>query len=339
MPQDLLSSTGKAVGTKLYFPYNSDDIYEGGRSIFYASPHILQALHEQFGLGSDRVSADAVEHDFQLLQVLDELPSLDGFLMSDGLRINSIAANELYFEVPDDERQAIHAHITDKLRPLVQAAFGSQESMADQVSNLVTKIWEAKDEVALGPLIKACRFPQEEALAIFSAWKGILFYTYEYERTKQKQLELAVWLRDNAVPNKFAMLTEIERIRHLRRKTIQQFRLHWTAVEEIARTYQTLYTRFLTAADGVAGFIDFLRGARQIYWRMGDSLSKLGHAVNCWSISTKASSDKQLPPDKLHSLLEVLNLILVSKDDVALQPKETDRRGSPDRPPATAGAL
>ncbi len=41
---------GVAIGSKLYVPYNHDEIYEGGRSIFFHSPNLLQVFHEQFGV-------------------------------------------------------------------------------------------------------------------------------------------------------------------------------------------------------------------------------------------------------------------------------------------------
>ena len=59
--------------------------------------------------------------------------------------------------------------------------------------------------------------------------------------------------------------------------------------------------------------MEFLRGSRQIYWQMGDSLSKLSHAFNCWSVAVRGYADKLLPPDRLQALLELMNFILVQE--------------------------
>jgi len=59
--------------------------------------------------------------------------------------------------------------------------------VSDKVTQLTDKIWEAKDRVALEPLIRAFRFPSDDAMSIFASWKGINFYTFEYYREKQKR--------------------------------------------------------------------------------------------------------------------------------------------------------
>lgn len=139
IPGPTPSDTGKIIGTKLYFPYNRDNIYEGGRSIFYHSPGLFDVLNEQFGLCGEKASDQDIARDIKILSVLDQLPSLDGFLMSDALRTERIVANELYFEVADEERVAIQDYIAKKFLPLVQAAFGTQDALQGKVSQLVEK--------------------------------------------------------------------------------------------------------------------------------------------------------------------------------------------------------
>src|SRR6202008_3205750 len=90
---------GLPIASKLYVPYNAADIYEGGRSIFFHSPNLLQVFHEQFGVDNSFASAADLDHDLRIFQILDELPSLDGFLMHDALVLEGIEANEAYFDV------------------------------------------------------------------------------------------------------------------------------------------------------------------------------------------------------------------------------------------------
>jgi hypothetical protein len=330
LPADDVPRDGTVVGTKLYFPYNSGDIYEGGRSIFYSNARLFDVLHEQFGVPGAKISEQDVTHDINVLRVLDALPSLDGFLMSDALKSARIPVNELYFEVPEDERVAIQQCISGKFEPLIQAAFGMQGAAQGIGSQFIEKMWEAKDKVALAPLIKACRFPEEEALSIFSAWKGINFYTFEYERTRAKREQFALWLRDNAIPNTYMTHADIEHVRQLRRGAIQRLRQYWTSVDSIAQTYDVLYAKFLTSTDGVANFLEFLRQSRQIYWQMGASLSKINHAINCWTIATGGLPEVQLPAGKLQSLLEILRLILVQDNHLPAAPTNTEGlEGSP----------
>ena len=80
LPEDLRSGRS-VIGTKLYFPFNENDIYEGGRTIFVSDKHLEQALIGQFG--ENGLSREALVEDMRILKVLDRLPSLDPFLLKD----------------------------------------------------------------------------------------------------------------------------------------------------------------------------------------------------------------------------------------------------------------
>ncbi len=313
------STDGRIVGTKLYFPYNGDDVYEGGRSVFLHHPQVMSVLREQFGLESTTVTQDQLLRDLKILRILDQLPSLDGFLMRNALEQENITVHASYFEIPDEERAAIVQYIRSKLEPLVQAAFGTESATASKVSQLIDKLWEARDKEALAPLIEAFRFPDHEALTIFGSWNGITYYTFEYARAKERRESFARWLRDDALPRDYVAERHLDHLGGMLKETVRRLRWHWSAVEEISRKYETLYARFLSARDGVADFITFLRGSRELYWRMGDSLSKMNHAIHCWDLNTAGFPGRRLPSDHLGHILGVLRTVLVSEERAATE--------------------
>ena len=305
------------VATKLFIPYNAENVYEGGRSVYFNDPKLRDVLNEQFGLAAPSIAREDLEHDLKMLRILSTLPSLDGFLMRDALEIEGIKTNEHYFEVSEKERVAIHEFIRTKFEPLVGAAFGNQSSLAHKVDFLVDKIWEAKDKSALDPLIQAFRFPDADALNIFAAWKGIIFYSFEYGRSKQKREAFGLWLRDKAMPRNALSKDQLDHTNSLRKATVQKLRHHWSAVEAISREYETLYGKFVSDPAGVVKFIDFLHRSREIYWRMGDSLSKISHAIHCWDVITSAFPERRLASDRLDHVLNMLQLILTEEQKMA----------------------
>ena len=309
-PSKRVQDDGPVIGTKLYIPYNQQDVYEGGRSVFFHDPRLLDILNELFGLRGAGIEEADLSNDLKILGILDRLPSLDGFLMRDALELDGVAANDQYFEISGAERAVIHEFVRHKFEPLVQKACGDQAGMTTKVNQLIDKVWEAKDKDALAPLIRAFRFPDDEALAIFASWKGINYYTFEYVRGKPQREQFAVWLRDNSGPRNFVSKADTDYLKQLRRSTTERLRENWNALENISREYESLYARFLTTPGGVADFISFLRRSREIYWQMGDALSKINHAVHCWSQVTAAFTDRRLPADKLAHLFEMLQLVL-----------------------------
>lgn len=304
------------VTTKLYLPYNHDDVYEGGRSVYFTDPRLLDILNELFGLGSAFKGEADLQHDLKILGILDRLPSLDGFLMRDALELDGIAANENYFEVTGAERSQIYEFVRRKFEPLVRAACEEEATLSTKVNQLIDKVWEAKDKKALEPLIRAFRFPEEEALQIFSSWKGINFYTYQYYQGKQRREQFALWLKDRAVPRNFVSKGDHDHLNAARRTVVERFREQWSAVEAIARKYEALYANFLRVPEGVVEFLEFLRKSREIYWRMGDTLSKINHAIYCWDSLTTGFIERRLPADKLVYLFETMQLVLSGSERV-----------------------
>jgi hypothetical protein len=302
--------TDNIVGTKIYIPYNQDDVYEGGRSIFYDDPRLISVLNEMFGLKGVTMAEADFSHDVKILGILDRLPSLDGFLMRDALELDGIASNDNYFELSGTERTAIYEYVRRKFEPLVRAACEGSSSVSNKVNQLIDKVWEAKDKDALAPLIRAFRFPDEDALAIFSSWKGINFYTFEYLRTKQRREQFGLWLRDHAKPRNFVSKGDQDHLNQLRRLTVERLRAPWNAVDSITRQYEALYANFLRVPEGVGQFIDFLRKAKEVYWRMGDSLSKINHAIHCWENVSSGFTERKLPAEKLAELLDILAQVL-----------------------------
>lgn len=300
----------QVIGSKLYVPYNSDELYEGGRSIFFHSPSLLQVFHEQFGVDHSEATAVGLDHDLKIFRILDELPSLDGFLMRDALELEGIFANEAYFEVSAEERVAIQEFIRGKMEPLVRAAYGGKRPPSNKVTQLIDAMWEAKDITALEPLILAFRFPKEEALAIFGAWKGINFYSFEYHRGRKKREAFAQWLKEDAMPKNLVPREVFQVLEPIRRETIERLRGHWVDVDNTLKQYDKLYGEFVASANP-GGFISFLRGAKAIYWQLGDSLSKIDHAINCWNIWTKAAPSRRLPFEQLEAMLDLLKKILI----------------------------
>jgi hypothetical protein len=301
--------SGFAVGTKLYIPYNEVNIYEGGRSVFCHSKQLNEVLNQHFGFDGAKVAKEDLDRDLKVLSILDKLPSLDVFLMRDALELDGLTINGRYFEIEEAQRTAIQEFIRHKIEPLVRAAYGTSATVATKVTQLVDKIWEAKDTVALDNLIKAFRIPEDEAPAIFASWKGIIFYCYEYERTKDGREAFARWLKDGAQERELVSKAVHDYIDQTRRAVIERLRDHWKDVEKTAKDYDAVYASFVESSDP-GKFMTFLRGAKSIYWRMGDSLSKMSHAVNCWDLQTASFPGRRLPSEHLEPLLVLLKAVL-----------------------------
>jgi hypothetical protein len=304
LPEDLRAKSASSIGTKLYFPFNENDVYEGGRTIFVSDRHLKAALIETFGEGA--ISGSALADDMRILNLLDRLPSFDPFLLKDVFLTEKIPINEAYFEVGNEIWQQIEAFILKRFEPVVSAAFPTMSTSDDKAKLLIEKIWEARDSEALAPLIAAFRLPPDEALNIFSAWKGINFYSYQYEKVKPQFVEFLTWLKNVQMPVAAISAQERAEFKALLEHCHSQLRSEWQKAESILRDYQDSYDRMFKLKVSSAEFVAFLKNSSKHYWDLGNSIGRAGHASYCWDVMTKRYQDRKLPWEQLLELITLL---------------------------------
>jgi hypothetical protein len=305
LPQDLRRSALTGIGTKLYFPFNENNIYEGGRTIFASERLLHPALLQHFG--QDALGKEALAEDLRILAVLDRLPSLDPFLLKDVFLNEKIAINEAYFEVSKEVWTEIELFIIARFEPLVKAAFPDTKTSDDRARRLIEKIWEARDLEALDPLVRAFRLPPAQALEIFSAWKGINFYAFQYERTKPHFVKLLSWLKDLQVPAVGIRIDERTEFMGTLDLAKGQLRNEWQKVEAILQEYQQSYDKMFKLRVSSTEFVDFMKKSSRMYWELGNSLGKIGHASYCWEVMAKRfSDDKKLSWEPLKEIIQLL---------------------------------
>jgi hypothetical protein len=296
------------IGTKLFLPFETDNPEKGGRSVMIHNPKLAEFLAETVGL-KHATNPEIFETDLEILRTIDELPSLDSFLLRDALALREITAHEGYFEVSPEERAAIQKFMRDRMELMVRAAFGGKTPSEARVNHLINTLWEAKNLVALDPLIAALRCPRDEALAIFAAWKGIIFYSFDYFRSEEKRKQLALWLNKNARPHAGALVEHAQYHRERVHTITQHLRQHWLGVDAALKNYDQLYHSFITSMQP-AGFIDFLRNAQKVSYAVGIAMGKIGQAIGCLEMITKGHPDTPLNPVSYDILLGQLGAIL-----------------------------
>jgi len=307
-------SYSAGIGTKLYLPFNENDIYEGGRTVFLHDKYVEQALIENFG--EDALPKELLDGDMRIMRVLNKLPSLDPFLLKDVFINEKIPMNPDYFEVSKELWDEIELYILQGFEPLAKAAFPDALSSDEVARKLIEKIWEGRDLDALKPLIMAFRLAPGRELETFAAWKGIIFYGFERQRMIEKVLNITAWLKEVKVP---AAVSGQERADFKEALETVKTRLQeeWQAADRVLKEYQSSYDKMFKFRTGSADFLKFLQNSSKAYWTLGNSLGKVGHATYCWDAMTKRYPDRKLGWDQLNELVTLLVKILAADKKVA----------------------
>lgn len=294
----------RPIGTKLYFPFNTDNIYEGGRTIFVHDPALEKAIIEQYGEGA--LAKDTLDQDLRMLAILDRLPSLDPFLMKDAFLREGIAVNDAYFEVSPEVWSEIEAFMLQQFEPLVKAAFPDAMQSDEKARALMDTIWEARDVDALKPLIDGFRLPAYKALDIFSSWRGIVYYAYHHQRVQARLIELMKWFKLGDTSAAGKPPGEASEMAGMLKIVGEQLRGEWQTVDGIVRKYQGAYDKMFKARTGSGDFLAFLNGSQDYYWRLGNAIGKINHGLYCWDVMTQRFVQRNLPWPQLQGVMRLL---------------------------------
>ena len=297
----------RAVQTKLYLPFNDRNIEEGGKTVLLSDTRLDQALAEQLAL-SPQHDAAAWRHDRAILETLDSLPSLDPFLMRDRMEIDGHTVDNAYFAFAEGELEQIKSFVRNKMAEV--AAFATPDGGTDKtaqreaVERLTQKLWEASDAAALAPVIRAFRIDPASAPEIVYAWKGTIYYDYEFSRQRSHWQAMLHWLTHEGRPREGATGAAAQDLDELRRSARQLLVGHWTRAAEQLNRYRHCFDELFLHKRDAAPFVEFLRDSKRIFWQLGDGLSRLGHSHAVWQRGTSRFPLRRLPAAQLADLLD-----------------------------------
>lgn len=299
------------IATVVYVPYDPEHVEEGGVSFELAGRNRFQALFDATGFDA-RSDSDSVRRDLRILELIEDLPSLDPFLLKDRVALEDMAVPEAYFSISDAEFEDIKQFILGKFRPVTERVVDPGSPNAVQhTEQFIMKLWEARDLDYLEPITKAFRLDPAQAGEIYYSWKGVTYYEYQYKRGQRALLGFADWLHSRAVPADFAKPAAREAMAEQARDVATAFARHLRNSSEILRTYNQSYEDLFVHGGDARPFIGFLRDSSTLFWDIAASISALNHGISVWQQRTRHAEDGRLNTEALQPLLEILGRVIV----------------------------
>lgn len=312
-------NTISTVQTLIYFPYNLDNVHEGGDSILFEDPSFNKVLQAKTGADSksEETQVDYVM-DLEILEMIYSLPTLDPFLLrskSEQLDLDD-RIHPNYFTISEEDWKRIRSPIRTKIRTLVRRAYSNggkvPSSMVEQhVTRFLTKIWEAKDIEGIEDFVRSMEIPPERAPELFFAWKAICYYQVQFDDYLPRLKSFFAWLGDDktAIPIDWARLMPEDRDRveysllGLRDKVRDTYR----SIKIVLNNYEQSYRAFIELNQPRA-FKDFLSHADDDYTNLATCLSANIHALDMWT-KTLSSYGKRLRYDQFNEMVDTLSIL------------------------------
>jgi hypothetical protein len=259
--------------TKVIFPLDRNDLSLGGLYGLVGQKNFTDLMSRHL-TGSQRLS----ERDERVLDMIDELPTLDPFLLYALLKSHRLEVARVYFQLSEADQNSIQKDMAVAFSPLVSLCFPNSGFEEERARVFIDKILNFEDSPEIEALRAAFRLePDAFAMAMF-AWRGIIYY-------KWKSQTLRAGL--NRIIDKFARIRLVEQggasnLRALeasRTKIVDMAKTAAASVQETIDRYDAVFLDFVRRRE-VDQFREFLMGASSLFLNCGQSVAVIEHTIN-----------------------------------------------------------
>lgn len=262
------------TATKLIIPFERSDLGLGGRSLFVSETGWLDIFEELRGDFPD------FSRDVAVLEAIDELPSLDPFLLREHMKRRGLDISPTHFEISAPDLARMERFVGGEIARLIELAYRDAERQQGQVTRLVEALLSARTDQRLEPLRLTLRLEKESYREGIFAWKGFLYYKWVLNTLWANLRDVFVELdRVQLVgPIDSGTAHELEQLKHrLRQKMERQVK----SVMNHLNTYDEVFSQLTTEGNAVA-FRDFLLKSPEMFLSLGDGCGLVSHIATYW---------------------------------------------------------
>ncbi len=315
------------VNTIVYFPYDYDNVYDGGESVNFSDGAFHGTLAFKIAKGDPTQELlERIGEDMKYLNLFNTMHSLDPFLFKSRAEQNEIDSeiHPAYFAISNTEWDKIRLPIREKISKLVTKALGGTGESGDNIAReqyverFLTKIWEAKDVDGIEPFIKAMQIPPEKAPEVFFAWKAVCYYQVRFNDMQDNLKALYQWVGHNELcfpVNHVSLLPEEQRkIKDRRASLREKMREGYIAAHKVIGEYESSYNKFVDE-DKPNMFMNFLENSENSYLSLASHVSVATHSLNLWRWYVKQHS-QVMRHEHFLELFDGLVMLFGVEDDV-----------------------
>ena len=273
----------RQVATKVVIPLDVHELKTGGRYVFVGQRDFERVMQGAFGL-------DAGHPDMMALGLLDQLPSLDPFLLREQLKRGGIEPAPCYFSISDSDLQRMSRFVEDEIRPLVTLSVGTDLEAVGSTQRLAGKILSNDPRDRMEALRETLRLEVDDYQEGIFCWKGFLYYKWILTSLGAEVAAVAEAVQTVKPIGKVDREARawLDRSRDVLRSRIIE------TCDDAARTlgvYDAAYAG-LTVEGRPGAFRDFLLDSPRLFARLGDQLGAIQHIVSYWRFRFSPGASK-----------------------------------------------
>jgi hypothetical protein len=280
--------------TKVILPIEVSDLRMGGQYAFVGQNNFKEILCNTLN-----TRIQDLRNDLAVLQLLDESPSLDPFLIREQLARQGIRPARCYFEISEADTARMFAFAQKEIEALVRMSVGEDGNVA-YAGTLARKLLANSADSDLEPLRSTMQMDRMQFQEGIFCWKAFIYYK---------------WQLGDMLPKLPPVLSQIEKIQprgplddetriylasarqNIRKKII----LAGQSVKTTIGVYDNSYSR-MTQLGKPGDFRDFLIDAPELFAQLGERLGAVDHVLSYWRYKFPSGHPPIITPDELTDL-------------------------------------
>jgi len=287
-------SRPRPTATKIMLPIDSTDLRAGAQTFFVGQKDFDRIAESEFGVDMKHGSRDR-----RVLELLDNLPSLDPFLLREALLRAEIEPARAYFGISDADIQRMFDFVQREIMALVKLS--SPEEAVSHSARLVGKLLSNSPESGFEPLRVTLKLDNQEYEEGIFSWRGFLYYKWVLSDL-YAQISLVLQEIGDIVPRG---PSSAEASSYIPDAKLRLQKTGYNAVVEAQNMldiYNNAYAA-LTQDGRPNAFRDFLLSAPSMFSELGERLGAIQHINSFWSYRFPKGQPKAIAPDELMDLL------------------------------------
>ncbi len=269
----MLFPRARRTVTKIILPFDPSDLKLGGQSIMIGQNGYKSFLRHLYN--SDNLSSHT---DIEVLEALDELPSLDPFLVREHLARRGHKPAACYLHITPADIARMIGFANTEIESLVSTAFGS--AMKHGAMKLTGKILSDELDAELDPLRMVLRLSETEFSDGIFSWRGFLYFKW---RHIELQDELSA-VMDGIMKYRtaFTLDKDIQKfLAELRPRLVKRIFAAISNLTACLSIYDTAYNA-LVMDRNPGPFRNFLLAGPGHFFELGENLGILSHISSFW---------------------------------------------------------
>ena len=257
--------------TKLIVPFDKSDLSLGGRTVFVNEKGWTPVLQELRG------GADEMLRDVEILEAINELPSLDPFLLREHMKRRGYEVSPTHFDISPGDVDKMQRFVGGEIARLIELAYGGAAGGA--TNRLVEALLSSKTDERLEPLRLTLQLEGESYREGIFSWKGFLYYKWVLNTLWPRLKEVLIEITKVKVmgPRDRDLMVMVDELKVRLRAAVEA---QVKAVMGYLKTYDAVFQQ-LTEGNAIA-FRDFLLKSPEMFMALGEGAGTLSHVATFW---------------------------------------------------------